>query len=206
MIVYCEEVQIVSDRDKECVKLFDLPKEICHDLECHRRVYSVKASTPTLNARSDSTKILEVEEVENVCKIKVRQATKDGFVECEVPGIVDLNYDTSTTRRGRVVEGGRISPALTTENIPSVIEIGDENLHNFLYEIDGKIYMIRIRKLIPKECWNLMDFNDGAFEKAQEVNSNTQLYKQAGNSIVVNCLVAILGQLFEGKEDVYKNI
>lgn len=106
MIVYFEEVQIVSDRDKECVKLFDLPKEICHDLECHRRVYSVKASTPTLNARSDSTKILEIRGVQNKMQIKVRQATKNGFVECEVPGVVDLNYDTSTTRRGRVVEGG----------------------------------------------------------------------------------------------------
>lgn len=37
------------------------------------------------------------------------------------------------------------------------------------------------------------------------LESNTQLYKQAGNSIVVNVLVAILGQLFSGKEDAYKN-
>ena len=72
-----------------------------------------------------------------------------------------------------------------------------------MWEIDGEVYLIRIRKLTPKECWKLMDFNEGAFEKAQEVNSNTQLYKQAGNSIVVNCLVAIMGQLFEGKEDFY---
>lgn len=51
-----------------------------------------------------------------------------------------------------------------------------------------------------------MDFKDEDFDKAAEVNSNTQLYKQAGNSIVCNCLVAILGQLFEGKEDIYKEI
>lgn len=63
----------------------------------------------------------------------------------------------------------------------------------------------RIRKLTPKECWRLMDFSDEDFHKAEKVNSNTQLYKQAGNSIVVNVLVAILGQLFSGKEDVYKN-
>ena len=62
----------------------------------------------------------------------------------------------------------------------------------------------RIRKLTPKECWRLMDFTDEDFTKAEKVNSNTQLYKQAGNSIVVNVLVAIMGQLFEGKEDVYK--
>lgn len=51
-----------------------------------------------------------------------------------------------------------------------------------------------------------MDFKDEDFEKAEIVNSNTQLYKQAGNSIVVNVLVAIIGQLFEGKEDAYKEI
>ena len=64
----------------------------------------------------------------------------------------------------------------------------------------------RIRKLTPKECWRLMDFSDEDFEKAEKVNSNTQLYKQSGNSIVVNVLVAILGQLFPGKEDLYKEI
>ena len=54
----------------------------------------------------------------------------------------------------------------------------------------------RIRKLTPKECWRLMGFDDESFEKAAEVNSNTQLYKQAGNSIVVNVLEAIFKNLF----------
>ena len=54
-----------------------------------------------------------------------------------------------------------------------------------------------IRKLTPKECWRLMGFNDTDFEKAEKVNSNTQLYKQAGNSIVVNVLKAILKNLLK---------
>ena len=54
---------------------------------------------------------------------------------------------------------------------------------------------LRIRKLTPKECWRLMGFNDEDFEKANKVCSNAQLYKQAGNSIVVNVLVAILNNL-----------
>lgn len=65
---------------------------------------------------------------------------------------------------------------------------------------------IRVRKLTPRECFRLMDFTDADFDKASAVNSNSQLYKQAGNSIVVNCLTAILGQMFEGKEDYYKQI
>ena len=70
------------------------------------------------------------------------------------------------------------------------------------YILEGDT-MYRIRKLTPKECWRLMDFTDEDFTKAEKVNSNTQLYKQAGNSIVVNVLVAIMGQLFEDKEQVY---
>ena len=54
---------------------------------------------------------------------------------------------------------------------------------------------LRIRKLTPKECWRLMGFDDSDYEKASKVNSNAQLYKQAGNSIVVNVLEAILDNL-----------
>lgn len=54
-----------------------------------------------------------------------------------------------------------------------------------------ELVTLRIRKLTPKECWRLMGFNDEDFEKAAKVNSKTQLYKQAGNSIVVNVLMAI---------------
>lgn len=52
------------------------------------------------------------------------------------------------------------------------------------------------RKLTPLECWRLMGFSDDSFIKARSVNSDTQLYKQAGNSIVVNVLMAIFEQLF----------
>ena len=54
---------------------------------------------------------------------------------------------------------------------------------------------LRIRKLTPRETWRLMGFDDEDFEKAEKVNSNTQLYKQAGNSIVVNVLVEIFKNL-----------
>ena len=53
----------------------------------------------------------------------------------------------------------------------------------------------RIRKLTPRECWRLMNFSDEDFEKAEKVNSNSQLYRQAGNSIVVAVLCAIFSQL-----------
>jgi len=54
---------------------------------------------------------------------------------------------------------------------------------------------LRIRKIMPIECWKLMGFDKSDFYKAAKVNSNSQLYKQAGNSIVVNVLMAILNNL-----------
>lgn len=55
---------------------------------------------------------------------------------------------------------------------------------------------MRIRKLTPKECFRLMGFDDSDFTKAESVNSNTQLYKQAGNSIVVPVVQYIMTNLF----------
>lgn len=61
---------------------------------------------------------------------------------------------------------------------------------------------MRIRKLTPKECWRLMGFDDADFDKAQSVGmSNTQLYKQAGNSIVVPVLEGILSNLILNREE-----
>ena len=69
---------------------------------------------------------------------------------------------------------------------------------------------LRIRKLTPKECWRLQGFDDEDYEKAAKVNSNTQCYKQVGNSICVPVLEAILTNLLlnteqekEGQMDIY---
>lgn len=128
-------------------------------------------------------------------KIKIRQATKDGFVECEIGGVCDLNYVSSDTRRGRVQDDGQVCPTLATENIPYLIELGDPDFYNFLYEVNGAIYLIRIRKLTEKECFRLMAFSDEDFEKASQVVSRTQLYKQAGNSITLGHLCSVFSQL-----------
>ena len=58
---------------------------------------------------------------------------------------------------------------------------------------------LRIRKLTPKECWRLMGTNDSDFDKAASVVSNSQLYKQAGNGIVIDVIGLIIKQLVEGE-------
>ena len=71
---------------------------------------------------------------------------------------------------------------------------------NYLVTNDEKYEEIRIRKLTPLEFWRLMGIDDKDFYKARKVNSDSQLYKQAGNAIVVDVLAAIFMQLFRNKE------
>lgn len=65
----------------------------------------------------------------------------------------------------------------------------------------------RLRKLTPKECWRLMGFSDRDFEKAKNAGvSNTQLYKQAGNSIVVDVLYYIFKNLYEAMPYLFEDL
>lgn len=107
--------------------------------------------------------------------VAIRTANKTGYDLATDGDGIDLAYPDSKTRRGRVGHG--VSKTLPTSDSQGVM--------------DG----YRIRRLTPKECWRLMGFDDTDFEKAAKVNSNTQLYKQAGNSIVVDVLEAILKEL-----------
>ena len=101
--------------------------------------------------------------------------------------IINHSYTNSEQRNtlDKYIESdNRIMPTLTTR--PDTLGY----VENFLNHI-------RIRKLTPKECWRLMGFDDESFEKAKSVpTSNAQLYKQAGNSIVVKVLEKIFKNLF----------
>jgi len=75
---------------------------------------------------------------------------------------------------------------------------------SYMYQLQDELKNVRVRMLTPKECWRLMAFDDESYERAEKVNSKTQLYKQAGNSICVNVLEAIFGEMYEGHENDYK--
>lgn len=123
-------------------------------------------------------------------KIAIRQATKKGYIECELGGVADLSYPESKTRRGRVQENGQICPTITAT------ETG-------VCRIESPI---RIRKLTPKECFRLMGFSDENFEAAEKMVSNSQLYKQAGNSIVVDVLYYILVELYKAMPYLFEDL
>lgn len=118
--------------------------------------------------------------------LEIKQATKEGSIKVKVGGCYDASYPDSTSRRGRVINGGDVTPTITAQ--------GGENI-NYVETV------YRIRKLTPNECFRLMGYKDSDFDKASEVNSSTQLYKQAGNAIVKQVLMAVFLQLgIKGKK------
>ena len=162
-------------------------------------------------------------------KILIKNATKKGYLIAKDGDGVDTAYTFSKTRRGRVQRN--MAHTITTDDSKAVIiqkprgfnkggtHINSPSItksswqeNNFLIAAsrgrdpknpsDRNVTSdLRIRKLTPKEYWLLMGISDEDFDKAQGVNSNTQLYKQAGNAIVVDVLEAIFSQLFLKKRN-----
>ncbi|MBC1231518.1 DNA cytosine methyltransferase [Listeria booriae] len=112
--------------------------------------------------------------------ILIREATKKGYAEAFPGDSINVSHPNSKTRRGRV--GKQVANTLLTGEEQAVVE------NDF-----------RIRKLIPRECWRLQGFPDWAFDKAEAVNSDSQLYKQSGNAVPPPVIFAI-GRNFKGEE------
>lgn len=206
-VVLMEEVKVIGQMDNTIDNTF----------ESANRVYDIGGVSPTMNTcgggglqpkiivamrgrnptkPSDRTPGIELEQTLEVngngtsnCLTSVQ---KDNLVLEKPNQLGFMDNGTGQHQSNTVYDEKALCPNITTVNGGGTQQIKVATQY-------------RIRKLTPKECWRLMDFSDEDFEKAAEVNSNTQLYKQAGNSIVVNVLVAILGQILPGKENVYKN-
>ena len=152
-------------------------------------------------------------------KILIKNATKKGYLIAEEGDGIDTAYPESKTRRGRVQKN--MAHTITTDDSKGVIiqkprgfnkggthkrlEINKNGTSNTITTVQKDNYAVeppeyRIRKLTPEECWRLMGCTDEDFHKAEQVNSNSQLYKQAGNAIVVDVLEAIFKQMFFERE------
>ena len=142
--------------------------------------------------------------------IQIREATEKGYAEAKIGDSVNLTQPNSKTRRGGV--GKQISQTLTTQSQIGTVEHSGLYLHDSeAFRKDDLVGMsrclkankhdagvndgLRIRKLTPLECWRLMGISDDQFHKAEKVCSNSQLYKQAGNGIVVDVFMAIIKNL-----------
>lgn len=198
-------------------------------------VYSENGLSPTLTTNKGEGN-----------KVAIKQATKQGYIECEIGGVADLSYPDSKTRRGRVQDNGNTCPTITaTETgickiepkerfFKQALETLNENdckpgdtINAFNKHVDKSGYSptlttrpegfktailpvtdnIRIRKLTPRETFRLMGFSDENFDAAQKAGvSNSQLYKQAGNSIVVDVLYYIYVELYKVMPYLFDNL
>ena len=187
----CKTQQLLQNIDGK----LDLNKQVigtCHkrnDLSrsTRDRVYNAEKNAPTLNATMYKD------------AIKVLIPIDDKNSKMDSVSMVNDNYGMiNGGTMGKMLDSNRrcysvdyISPSITTcgggNREPKIIEPTNANSE----------MVFKVRKLTPRECWRLMGFTDKQFDKAAEVCSNTQLYKQAGNSIVVNVLEAIIDNLKE---------
>ena len=159
------------------------------------RVYSPYGISPCLNTMQGGglePKILQ----------KSHGFNKGGVKENIVPAMTssswqENNFVVNINPSGRGMNGNvyntELSPTLTTNKGEGIKILQNEDY--------------RIRKLTPLECWRLMGFSDNDYYAAKSVGiSNAQLYKQAGNSIVVTVLEAIFRQLFLKKHSKKRGI
>jgi len=141
-------------------------------------------------------------------QIQVKSATKKGYEIANEGDSINFSVPNSETRRGRV--GKQVAQTLDTACNQGIIL---HNLYGGFNEDEPRIFteysptirtakggghipstieQSKIRRLTPRECFRLMDFPD-TFDFS--VVSNSQAYKQAGNSIVVKCLELIIDNL-----------
>ena len=149
------------------------------------------SATGTANFRNPDSKI-NLDIARPLTTDHNKRAGTTNYLSEDLPSNYDLNrciqvaqmYETKkepNPQAGRIYDVNGLSPTLNTCS-------GGNRMPKLLEDF-------RIRRLTPKECFKLMGFDDEDYERAAQVNSNTQLYKQAGNSIVVNVLEAILKEL-----------
>lgn len=147
----------------------------------------------TLTSQDRHGVMLELEDKDSPCKdrnapqkhtseeVRLRNATKQGYQTARPGDSVDLAYPNSDTRRARVGQG--FAHALSCSGAVGVAVW------------NGK--RVRIRRLTPRECFRLQGFSDDLFDRAAAVNSDAQLYKQAGNGVTVNVVYHIGRRIVE---------
>lgn len=202
---YCDTLCARDWKDPKCVEVTRKYGIFDTDKSTHQAgsVYDENGLAPTLDTMQGGWRQSCIE-IKNNTKKGYLEATdgdgcyitnvdkKRGTVQKEmIPTLktsLDIGVCVGSTQKNAAVSKNGICPTLTSAMGQGG---GHVPMHN---------YNLRIRKLTPKECWRLMGFDDEDFEKASKVNSNSQLYKQAGNSIVVNVLEDILKNLLTNDE------
>ena len=142
--------------------------------------------------------------------LKIKNATKQGYLEATEGDGIDLSQPNSETRRGRV-QKEQIQTLTTQNNLDVVINNNIKNVNSedktfttlgtncgSSTSAGGGVVLkndLRIRKLTPRECFRLMGVKDEDFDKVAKNQSDSSLYHLAGDSIVVDVIKAIFKEM-----------
>lgn len=193
MILYSDNLENTTDLQNECLKIKEKTKK-GYVFQKYENFYDKNNYIP------EKFNPYNEKEIEDICPTLSTQCgsttssstvlikDKDGN---EIPLYKDTKQLRETIEQNELEQGKALNLDLynraTYENSQTIVDPKHSSQRLF----DG----LRIRKLTPKECFRLMGFSDDDFEKVNGKVSDTQLYKQAGNSIVVNVLMALFKRL-----------
>jgi DNA (cytosine-5)-methyltransferase 1 len=188
MITYSEKLENTTNLQEECLHIKNATKKGYLEARDGDGVYITNMDKKRGTVQKEMIPTLKTSPDIGVVEKNLKQQLCDKLIqENKVKEMDVIRHSYSTSRMDKFYtqnsENNNLSPTLDTRcDCLGVTTRSQEQL--------------RIRKLTPKECWRLMGFDDSDYEKASRVSSNAQLYKQAGNSIVVNVLQGILKNLF----------
>ena len=162
---------------------------LSNGVENMARTESKEKLSPTLDTRCDCLGVV-VKEPSELQKEVCDKALENEMVK---------PYDIISNARLEEMRDGKLKTQNSADNqVANTLTTNVENMGVCVPNMEPQ--SLRIRKLTPRECWRLMGFHTEDVIKAEKVCSNSQLYKQAGNSIVVNVLMAIFKELFVPKK------
>ena len=194
---YCPTLSARDYKDPRLINS-NVVKQVGNISECNGswknpqvgRIYSTDGCSPTLNTcggGSHEPKILQVGRI---------NSSQDGVVVSDEG--VSPTHTAGHGNMPKVLKVGNVNPS---GNGMNGNVFSDDGLSPTLTTNKGEgnkiLSNLRIRKLTPKECFRLMGFDDSDYEAASKVVSNSQMYKQTGNSIVVDVLYYILVELYK---------
>lgn len=161
------------------------------------RVYDPNGLSPCLNKMEGGEPMftLTTQDRQGIAvEIPIKEAVQCGYSMAKIGDSINLDRLGSTTRRGRIGHG--VANTLDTScNQGIMVQYADNCTAYAIWYKKYQCY-IAIRRLTPKECFRLQGFTDKQFEKAQFINSDSQLYKQAGNAVSVPVVADVARKLY----------
>lgn len=197
----------IDSVQKDNMLAVEVKADMCKDMNPIGSVYSNASRNPSFKRgiydAENGVRRLKAEQHDTsvVLEVNVKEATSKGYAIARGGrDAVNFAFPSSETRRGRVSKD--MANTLDTQCNQGIFVKISPNLTVYAVWYPKKQCYVAIRRLTPKECFRLQGVSDEMFERAEFVNSDSQLYKQAGNACTVNVIHDIAERIGEEHESI----